>query len=116
MVVAPKLRARLGDAVIHGVVGQRQVVFKAANVRSLRRGRGCFVENQGHCNPPSVLPFLQVPDTTDGDVESKVPWAAADALNPLRLSAKMPFPSLERPIRGDVAALHYEWTQIAADG
>ncbi len=41
-----QLRARRGNALVHRVVGQRQIVFQRAGRICLRGGSGCFVKNQ----------------------------------------------------------------------
>jgi hypothetical protein len=64
------------DARIHGVVGECEVVFETAKRAGLRRGRRCFVKNQGQNDPPSVLHV-----SIDGRTEMlKANSAAADAL------------------------------------
>ena len=65
-----QLCARRGNARVHGVVGQRQVVFEAATAACLRRGAVMFVKNQVHNIPPSVL-LGTMRDRADGDVESQ---------------------------------------------
>ena len=54
------------DARVHGVIGKRKVVVETATACSLIEislseiglhwGRSGFIENQGHCIPPSVQP------------------------------------------------------------
>ena len=52
-----EVRACLGDAGVHGVVGKREVVFKAATCLGRRgRGRCHLIKYQVHCIPPSVQP------------------------------------------------------------
>jgi hypothetical protein len=91
------------------MIGEREVVFKTANVDSLRRGRRLLIENKGHFIPPSAR--LIPHGTAGGVVESKP--TAVDALNLLRLSALPPTIS-RSPIHGVVAVLSHEWTRIEA--
>jgi hypothetical protein len=50
------------------VVGEREVIIKAAGATSLRRGRCIFVKFQIHFIPPSALHALF--GAASGDVES----------------------------------------------
>ena len=65
-----QLRARLGNALVHGVVGKRQVVFKAAT-RCRPRGETAVTSSRTRFTvfrlQSSRLPI----GSADGDVESK---------------------------------------------
>ena len=63
-----ELGARGGDAVIHGVVGELEVVFETAGTIDSRRGRDLRIEYEVHCVPPSVR--LAFEDTPTGMFES----------------------------------------------
>src|SRR5208337_4194065 len=88
--------ASCGNAGIHGMVGEREVVFKTATRAGLRRGRRQIVENDIHSIPPSVQ--LTLAGRRTGMLKAST--AAVDALTFLKRSAQAPNPSGKPPSTG----------------
>jgi len=57
------------DAVVHGVIGQREIVLETAGFQAGRVGRRDFLKYRNHRIPPSVQQLFW--NSVDGDVESK---------------------------------------------
>ena len=103
-----QLRASLGNALVHGVIGLGKVVFKAANTFGLRRGRRQFVNRKVHNTPPSV-PF--------GTGMLKASMAAVNALTLSRhgLDAdygNVPSTGMLQPFLFTEAPFHLEFRSI----